>query len=70
MTEYKIEDGIPMPKMRNKGLIPTLRKLQIGQSIFVPGRNATSVSPSFYAARPARFCSRQIEGGVRIWRIE
>ena len=69
--ELKIEEGIPIPKMR-------LRKypwedMKVGDSFFVPdGNNNTIQTAASYAGKRhnRKYCTRQVNGGIRVWRIE
>lgn len=69
--EYKIEKGVPMPKLRNKY---PFRQMEVGDSVYIPNSHAAA-SKSSYAAydfqkRTGRkFISRKEGDGIRIWRI-
>jgi len=77
-VEYKIEKGIPIPKI--KRLNPNCRvvplyiwiEMEIGDSFFIPNRDGSSMGYVLkhinkrYA--PKRFIVRTLEGGSRIWR--
>lgn len=73
---FVVEDGVPMPRSSYREpapLVAALRKLQIGQSIFVPGRTAKNVCHSLESAKRKTdmyFSSRTMSNGVRIWRLE
>jgi hypothetical protein len=70
VSEYKIEDGIPMPPAKNLvGVTATLRKLTPGQSVLFPGRTPTNLGPFYRRLAPARFAARTVTGGVRVWRL-
>ena len=66
--EFKIEDGIPIPKPRQQ--YPWL-KMRVGQSFFVPGGKTKSLGSIDYARKKTgfKFTARTVEGGVRIWRV-
>ena len=81
MTEYKIEDGVPMPQcvggLGRKAKYP-YRQLEVGQSFFWPNIRVQSASTS--ACNTARrigngvkFACRNVTEngvkGVRVWRI-
>ena len=71
---YKIEDDVPMPTRvgEGTGLSATLRKMGVGQSVFVEGKTAASLSAIVtHVGRPAgiKFTVRKVGGGYRIWRI-
>ena len=69
--ELKIEKGVPIPRQRGGwGISGLLRVMEVGDSVFVPGNTAKRVGQLARHARPSKFTSRTIEGGVRIWRIE
>lgn len=75
----KIENGVPIPPSRqgagmtaSKGYGRGVRSLQPGQSILLP---ITAKAAQTYMMRArrriptARYTSRTVEGGVRIWRL-
>ena len=71
---YEIEKNVPIPVagLKKTGISAKLRQLEVGESIFVPGRKPADVSGFITWARVGNlkeFKSRTIEGGVRIWRI-
>ena len=74
MSEYKIEKGfpIPLPCKRGKAKYPW-RELEVGDSFFVAGAKSVIIASSangFAARHPGlNFVCRQVEGGVRVWRI-
>lgn len=51
-----------------------LRKLALGESIFLPGVCGSQIAKRFYNFKPLRFKARTVvSGGVtgaRVWRIE
>lgn len=70
--QIKIEHNIPVPKGHANGFSAALRMLEVGDSIFLKGKNSSSVSTMvFYAARSEnkKFTCRTMDGGVRVWRI-
>jgi hypothetical protein len=83
--EFKIEKGVPIPR-KGCGLHPrdgmrdTLRKMAIGDSIFVPfkpgetmksrGPNLSSLTRKLDAADLRRFTIRSSPTGIRVWRIK
>jgi hypothetical protein len=72
-TQIKVEKAIPIPQDRNKYPFKTM---EVGDSFFVPAngealqRVQNRVSNSWKRHASKRFLSRQIDGGVRVWRIE
>jgi hypothetical protein len=76
MSEFKIEKGVPMPNHGNGGrefpLPAALRKMEIGDSVLVVNRSRDSVvgTTAFIKRETgARFSTRVVDGGVRIWRV-
>lgn len=73
--ELKIEKGIPLPPKKT-GPVPgaltqLLRKLRIGESIFVPGKkSAVNGGAIRSAGMTGRCAQRAMNGGTRIWRIK
>jgi hypothetical protein len=71
---YAIEQGIPIPPSRSLGagrpdsLMGTLRRLDVGQSIFVakPSKSVGCISK----IPGKKYTTRAVEGGTRIWRIQ
>ncbi len=74
-SKYRIEKNIPPPE-DSRGLQKyPFKKMEIGDSFFVPAGKAKSVRQQvqYYqkrSAEPVRFTVRQVEGGVRVWRVE
>ena len=81
--EFKVEKNIKRPA-RNSGRKPKypFRKMKVGDSFFILVADRACRSNIAGAARNSanmarirdktvgRFSSRQVEGGVRVWRIE
>ena len=67
---FEIEKGVPYPT-RNRGMTATLRKLEVGDSFVVSGRNAV-VSATTAAKRIGILVITQNIGGddFRVWRAE
>lgn len=65
----KIESGIPIPQ-RGDGLTALLRRMEIGDSIFIAGKRPQQVGTQISGAKPFRFTTRSVEGGIRVWRTE
>lgn len=71
---YKIEDNVPAPcaPVGRPAKYP-FPALNVGQSFFVPqgDRKTLSVCASRVATKLGRaFAVRQVDGGVRAWRIK
>lgn len=79
-VEIKIEKGVPIPPPRAPNLLARhlLSEMEIGDSIFIPGRGVSSASAgmNLFARRHApnrkHVCRTVTENGVkgiRVWRI-
>lgn len=75
--EFKIEKGVPLPKPRQNIKALPLSKMEVGDSIFLPGKKSTNGangSLSHWSRKlGAKFTQRKatVDGvdGVRIWRV-
>lgn len=69
---FEIETGIPLPRKEPKGIAKVLRALEPGQSVFFPKESTMSLGSRISYVRmqlkPAKFVSRTVDGGVRVWR--
>jgi hypothetical protein len=71
----RIEKGVPIPRPRFNSLTDALSRMDIGDSVFIPGeKNTRPVNTHIWNTkkrRPGgfRFTSRTVDGGVRVWRI-
>lgn len=76
--EYKIENNVPMPRVRlnvamRSELGLTAMKLEVGQSFLVNDRpmpSVRSMMSSFGKKFGKRFACRRVDGGVRVWGVE
>jgi hypothetical protein len=73
----QIEQGIPMPQempRRGKAALYPWHDMQSGDSFFVPGGTRKRFSGDCrrmtYKLPPKEFACRDVEGGVRIWRVK
>ncbi len=72
---FVIEKGVPIPRRNPSfgwGLHGAVCRLEVGDSIFVANGKPNSVSASGRVATQrtgAKFTTRRVEGGVRIWRV-
>jgi len=78
---YEIEDGIPLPprtrspragtKPDPNSFIGTLRRLKVGQSVFVPRTQkwATGAVSAAKKTTGQTYSVRTVEGGCRVWRV-
>lgn len=79
LEEPKIEKGIPVPVSRNLAAYP-FPKMEPGDSSLIAPKDGESqlklrgrVSAAVtYAKRgnEKTFCTRTVDGGIRVWRIE
>lgn len=68
-----IDDGIPPPKARRRGVrkYPIL-ELEVGQSFFVKegDPNSLAVCACNYGKQTGRtFRTAKVRGGIRVWRV-
>ena len=74
--EYKIEKGIPLPRLRSLNSFTWISEMEIGESVFVPELPETKRSNALYSARVIglRLSSRtEVRDGVigfRFWRVK
>jgi len=77
MTDFKIEKGVPVPPRRS-GVSGAMYQLEVGESFFVSCENrakkqntisTTGRDLAIKSGKPLKFTVRQVEGGVRIWRV-
>ncbi len=68
-----IENNVPLPKFSKRNRYP-YPKMEIGQSVFIPGGSTygpAAVCAYRHGAKTGkRFVCRNVEGGVRVWRVE
>jgi hypothetical protein len=67
---YDIEHGIPLPKPRGKGYTAALRKLAVGDSVFLPIGLNNAGNVANYAGLTGKYRAQSVPGGVRIWRTK
>ena len=73
MDEIKIEKDVPMPEFRASGVTAALRKMDVGDSIFLRGKksnNITTIVGILTKKTERKFMTRTVEGGIRVWRIK
>ena len=70
---YQIETGIPIPARKREWSVKyPWHQLEIDQSFFIKGGKLKSIqsSASQQKARTGKkYTVRQIDGGVRVWRV-
>ena len=80
MSEFEIEDNIPIPAQNGNGKLQRkypLHEMAIGQSFFVPFEGDSRkrlMSLSGVVTRYGKknfklFITRTVKGGVRVWRV-
>ena len=77
MTEFKVDKNVPMPATGTGGRneIYPWRVIEIGDSFFV---TPDQITPKYVTRRAwqaskltgRKFITRQVDGGVRVWRVE
>lgn len=70
-TPFKIDKGIPLPDAW-PGFVRTLRALGVGDSFQVEDPGLTTPHTIYSLARREglRVSVRQMDGGIRVWRVE
>lgn len=71
---YKIESGIPMPNLTRKGRNARypMGDLNVGESFLVTDAPVKTVRGAVSArnkTKRGKFTAREVEGGVRVWRV-
>lgn len=73
---FEIEHNIPMPKTDNRGRREKypFSEMSVSDSFFVPGKTAVNFQGTATAAAKrypgTKFRCRDVDGGVRCWRVE
>ena len=84
MTDWIIEDGVPIPKEKsrvpeqvNRGRISplgvALKNMKVGQSLFtdkLPRQLVRRAVDSRKRRNPQNYVTREMDGGIRVWRVE
>jgi hypothetical protein len=76
---FVIEDCVPLPARKwgpgsrkdPNSLSGVLRRLEVGQSIFLAGKKHSSGSglgSRLSKLKPKKFAQRAVDGGLRVWR--
>lgn len=71
-TSFPIESGIPIPEATRNAKYPW-SSLEVGDSFFVPGKTVKTFASQVATAQKKRDCklrARNVDGGVRVWRVE
>ncbi len=74
---FVIEKGVPKPDKKGMKAKYPLGQMEVGDSFLIPteGKDAqrsvqTECGSHWTRLKPKKFASRQVEGGVRIWRVQ
>jgi len=69
--QFVIEKNVPVPPGRRTGSRIPFARMEIGDSVFLPGDPKKFNSVSVAAAKKYgfKFTQRRVGGGVRIWRV-
>lgn len=68
---FEIEKGVAIPRGRGRAGMYPFRKMEVGDSFFVPGATAKHLSScacQFSARHGWKFSVRTVDGGARVWR--
>lgn len=74
-TGFKIDRNVPLPPARatDIGILATARKLEVGDSFFVPGKDSQALHSRVHRLKPRKFSVRTetLKGvkGTRVWRV-
>lgn len=68
--KLKIEKSIPIPEIRGKGFSYALRKLQVGDSVFLLTKINSAAKLADSIIGSGKYACRTQEGGTRVWRIK
>lgn len=72
MSKFVIESNVPLTaKGGDTEIAATIRRLDVGQSFFVPDGEIKYRYQFYTAANHAgyKITSRKVDGGMRIWRV-
>ncbi len=77
MNEVKIEKGVPLPP-KASGLRKGYSKhpfagMEVGDSVFYAGKKPSHIGGLYQKVTQSKgfkFTQRQVEGGIRVWRVE
>jgi len=73
VTHHVIEKGVPLPASVTAKKYP-FSEMEVGDSLFLPGENSAGNVAAYarsYGQRSGwKYSARNVEGGLRIWRVE
>lgn len=73
MTDFKIQHNIPIPpagRGNNKGIAETLRKMKVGDSVFMALTQNSANGSARAIFGSGNYRTRRENEGYRIWRIK
>lgn len=71
---FPVEKSVPIPKTRNNSLYP-FGQMEVGDSFFIPDAGKSTAASiracasAFGKKNNRKFSCRQVDGGVRVWRL-
>jgi hypothetical protein len=68
-TMFKIEKNVPFVSTPKGEIAGTLHAMEVGDSFVAPKERIGAIRTMGYRVPGAKFKSRAVEGGFRIWRI-
>jgi len=69
---FKIEKNVPAPIKRHPSTIYPYGEMEVGDSFFAPEEMKTRLRTAatvFKRKTGRNFTIRQVEGGIRVWRV-
>ena len=72
MSDFKIDKNVSLWRKTVTAKYP-FANMQVGDSFFVPGKKSKNMAGSVANAartRNAKYATRAVDGGVRVWRTE
>jgi len=84
MTDWIIEDGVEIPTQKSGRVHPTapgrmsplgaaLKNMRVGQSLFTtkyPPNMIRGLANGRKRRNPENYVTREMDGGIRVWRVE
>ena len=65
----KIEKNIPIPRTKMGKSTSVFLKMEVGDSVLVKNRGESNIIVSSMWRNKKKALTRQVEGGIRVWRI-
>lgn len=77
INDFKIEKNIPLPQNVTKKKLYPFEKMLVGDSFFIKlettkklNSKRSTLRTLAYRQNPKKFTVRQVDGGLRCWRIK